>query len=151
MWIDFGEESSLYQGESLTVMTTKRKCVRDMMLPYWPYLTWKFYLLYGSISSKLIFLKQPSWPKNRELAWAPFLVNVFIILEQESYGTLVKSCLLLHVLLYFRWKIKFSHSIWSTGYFDFSFWFSSAISFSSAILSEMKSLFFQPVYQPPRH
>ena len=43
---------------------------------------------------KLIFLKQPSWPKNRELPWAPFLGNFCILLEQQFCGTLVKSCLL---------------------------------------------------------
>ena len=46
---EVGEESSLYQGEDLIIMTSKSKSVRDMMLPYWPYLAWRFYLLYGSI------------------------------------------------------------------------------------------------------
>ena len=55
---DVGEESSLYQGEGLIIMTSKRKCVGDMMLPYWPYLTPKFYLLlWFHKAFKLIFLK----------------------------------------------------------------------------------------------
>ena len=47
------------------------------------------------------------------------------------------------VLLCFRSKNKFFHSIWLTGYFDFLFCFYSAI-----LLSKMKSLFFNLYTRP---
>ena len=131
------EKSSLYQGEGLIIMTSKRRGGEGhnaaiLSMPYLKVLL----IVWSHKTFKLIFLKQPSWPKNRELAWAPILGNFFILLEQQSCGTPMKSCLL-NVLLYFQSKIKFWHSIWWTSYFDFLFWFNSAI-----LLSEMKSLFF---------
>ena len=77
---------------------------------------------------KLIFLNQSSWPKtmhaeySRKLAWATFMGNFPKLLVQQF-----------SMLLCFQSKISFP------GYFDFSFWFNSAILFS-----KKKSLFLNP-------
>ena len=82
---------------------------------------------------ELIFLKQLSWPKTmyaehwRKLAWATFQGNFLILLVQQFCGVPIKN--------------KFSHS---AGYFDFLFWFSSAI-----LLPKMKSLFLN-LYTSPQ-
>ena len=66
---EVGEESSLYQGESLIIMSLKRHIKEKMCgghdaailtMPYLkvPLIAW-FHKTF-----KLIFLKQPSWPKN---------------------------------------------------------------------------------------
>ena len=83
---------------------------------------------------KLCFLKQQSWPKTmyaehwRKLARATFKGNFLILLVQQFYGVPIKN--------------KFSHL---AGYFDFLFWFSSAI-----LLSKMKSLFLSLYTSPQR-
>ena len=87
---------------------------------------------------KLIFLRQSSWPKTmyakhwRKLAWATFLRNFPILLVQKIYWALMNSCLLEYATVF---QIK-NNRLFSTGYFEFLFWFSFAI-----LLSKMKSLF----------
>ena len=99
------------------------KMCGGMILPYLPCFTW-FFLLYGSITFKLIFPKSSSWPKTmyvehwRKLAWATFLGNFPILLVQHIYGTLINSYLLENATVS-PIKKKF------TGFFDLLFWFSS--------------------------
>ena len=72
---------------------------------------------------KLIFLKQPSWPRTmyakhwRKLAWPTFLGNFLILLVQQICGTLMNNCLLEYATV-FPIKNRFTHL---TGYFDFLF------------------------------
>ena len=62
-----GEDSSLYQGEGLKVMTSKRKFewgYDDALLTI-PHLK-LLLIVWFHKTFKLIILKQPSCPKNRE-------------------------------------------------------------------------------------
>ena len=94
---------------------------------------------------KLIFLRQSSWPKTmyakhwRKLAWATFFRNFLILFVQKIYGALMNSCLLQYATLSPIKKTR----LFSTGYFEFLFWFSSAI-----LLSKMKSLFLNLYISP---
>ena len=69
---------------------------------------------------KLIFRRQPFWPKTmyaehwRKLAWATFLGNFPILLVQHICGTLINSCLLEYATVS-PIKKKF------TGFFDLLF------------------------------
>ena len=91
---------------------------------------------------KLISLKQPSWPKNRELVWVPFLGNFFILLEQQFCGTLVKSCLLECATVFpIKNKVFTQHLV------NRLFCFDLVLPFYFLKLNG----FFQPFYQPSRH
>ena len=76
-----------------------------------------------------------------------FLEKFLILLVKQFFGALMNSCSL-ECATMFPIRNKFSHNIWLTSYFDFLFWFSSAI-----LLSEMNSLFLNLYASPqlPRH
>ena len=73
------EKFSLYQGEGLMVMNFKKNLSRhDAALLTIPYLKVPLIVWFHK-TFKLIILKQPSCPKNRELAMIPFLGISFIL------------------------------------------------------------------------
>ena len=43
---------------------SKENVLGNMMLPHWPYFTWKFFMIWFHKIPKLIFQKQPSCPRD---------------------------------------------------------------------------------------
>ena len=127
------------------------------MLSHWPCVTWKFLIIWFHKNLKLIFQKPSSSPGNTHTHTHTYIyiyIYIYILNTEENYlpwqSSCKFSCTLRKTILWnmckkFFWlcypfisKLKerfHTGSDWS-GYFEFSFWFSSAI-----LLSKMKSLF----------
>ena len=85
----------------------------------WPCFTWKFFMIWFHKILKLIFQKQPSFPRNictehwRKLPNLKAFLEIFLYLKSNDSVEHVLRVLLIMLFIYFRGKIKISHYIWS--------------------------------------
>ena len=91
------EKSSLYQGEGLIIMTSKRRGGgqgwgggHDAAILSMPYLK-VLLIVWSHKTFKLIFLKQPSWPKNR-ISMGTYPVHLSLFFYTSRATILWNTC-----------------------------------------------------------